>query len=103
MAYELFDSDPLLKTKQYFASNTEGTEFSLVTVEDQTPVLQQNYDLRKETDRRTRWGDGQLVASIPALVWMDLWQQGIVGDEAAFKRWLNNPENVVFRRRLGKV
>ena len=62
---------------------------------------------------KTGWGDNPLdhrnhIASIPSEVIGDLNKKGImrgyhVIDMPALKRWLNDPENRVFRTRGGQV
>ena len=55
-------------------------------------------------DQRARWkGDVHHVASIPNVIVNDLMAKGILRDRAAMKRWLNDPDNRVFRTRPGKV
>lgn len=51
-----------------------------------------------------RFGDGQVVASIP----MHIWARQIAprqrdGNTASLKRWLNDPDNICFRTFRGKV
>jgi hypothetical protein len=62
---------------------------------------------------KTGWGDNPIdarnhIASIPAEVIGDLNKKGIMRgyhiiDMPALKRWLNDPENRVFRTRGGQV
>jgi hypothetical protein len=103
MSPRLMASDPYRGVKEWFVPSVDGKEFTIVTEPFYDPLLSFNYESRKETDKHTRWGEGQLVASLPPVVWMDLWKKGIMQDETALKRWLNSAENVVFRRRFGKV
>lgn len=98
----LIDDDVLTMTRQFFIDNDDGT-FTIATEEDQSLVLANNQELRKQSDVHQRWGDGQLVASIPMNLYWDLYRRGIIQDEKAMKRWLNSSENVVFRKRLGRV
>lgn len=49
------------------------------------------------------WGNGKVVASIPLSVYWDLKRKGIADDDAAMKRWLNDPDNRLFRTRPGQV
>lgn len=42
-------------------------------------------------------GMGEKVASIPLVVYTDLKQRGIADDPIAFKEWLDDPANAVFR------
>jgi hypothetical protein len=37
------------------------------------------------------------VARIPMVIWQNLQRLGITKDEAALNRWLNDPDNCVFR------
>jgi len=43
------------------------------------------------------------VASIPLNVYYDLKRRGIADDPKAMKKWLNDPDNRVFRTREGTV
>ena len=55
-------------------------------------------------DERSNWkGDLHRVASIPLTILFDLQRKGILDDEVAFKKWLNDPDNAVFRTRPGRV
>ena len=72
------------------------------------PIIEANKAQYNQTDERTRWGDGQLVADIPFAVIEDLNRQGIlrgfaVLDQKRMKAWLNNPDNRFFRTRPGRV
>lgn len=49
------------------------------------------------------WGNGKIVASIPIHIYWDLKRRGIADDDAAMKRWLNDPDNRFFRTRPGRV
>jgi hypothetical protein len=66
-----------------------------------------------DNSSKTGWGDNPLdprnhIASIPSEVIGDLNKKGIMRgyhiiDMPALKRWLNDPENRVFRTRGGQV
>lgn len=97
-----------------FRSNiAHKTDNGLVieTKQDITDIIDDNYNQRKYTDKRTRWGDDLFdnkIASIPMTVFDELNKKGImrgfhVIDQNGFKRFLNDPDNVVFRTREGKV
>lgn len=67
------------------------------------PILEANARLRAANAGK-RWGDGQIVASIP----LDKYYQEIVplkkaGDQAGIKRWLNDPDNHKLRTFEGKI
>jgi hypothetical protein len=96
----LLDDDPITGTRQWFVPSDDGRTFQIVTEQVVTPILADNAERRKT---RERWGDGQLVARIPNVVMDDLIHKGIAQDNSAFRRWLNDPTNKVFRLREGKV
>jgi hypothetical protein len=43
------------------------------------------------------------VGSIPMSIYHELQKQGILQDEKRLKKWLNDPDNRVFRTRPGRV
>lgn len=98
----LLSRDPLTGKTQYFEHDYGSDSFRIVTSEDIEPVLAMNHEQKQ--DAADDWkGDVHKVASLPMSVYMDLKQKGIVDDERAFRRWLNDPDNAVFRTRRGKV
>lgn len=100
MTQRILNRDPVTGLTRYFTSDDE--QFTITTVRDDEPVLESNHEHRLNTDDTWK-GDTHRVASIPLTVFMDLQAKGIIEDENAFKRWLNDPENAVFRTRGGKV
>lgn len=79
-------------------------QFTIETVQDVTDITDLTKAAYRSKDERANWkGDIHHVASIPMTIYMDLKKKGIVDDEAAFKRWLNDPDNRVFRTRPGRV
>ena len=106
MAYErILSRDPLTMTKEIFRVKDDNT-FEIVTVSDIEPILQGAWDERKEYrgPGGGRWKDGmQKVASIPLGVYQDLVNKGITKDKNAFRKWLNDSENQVFRTRPGRI
>ena len=99
----LFDSDPITKTRRIFHDNGDGT----YTIETQADV-EDIVDEAKTLDRCFRpsdnWrGDMHKVATIPISVLMTPEMRKIIRDPKAFKRWLNDPDNRVFRTRPGRV
>lgn len=99
---KLFSHDPLTGITKYWHDNEDGS----VTVEsdqDVSSIMGSNQTGRKEVDKHTKWGDMSRVASIPLTLYYDLKQKGILDDQAAMKKWLNDPDNELFRTRKGKV
>jgi hypothetical protein len=103
MSKRFLDSDPLTGTETWFHWNGDGT-FSIETKQDVTGVVERNKALYNEHDERTPWrGEWHLVGSIPLTVYFDLKQKGVLDDQKALKRWLNDPDNRGFRTRPGQV
>lgn len=101
MTKRIFDTDPLTGITRYWHVKSNG-EYVIETVQE-LDVDESNTRARNSTDKRTKWGDMSRVASIPLSVFYDLKRQGIVDDQKAFKKWLNDPDNRVFRTREGTV
>lgn len=73
--------------------------------QDVTPIIAANKEEFKEYDERARWKDGlgSKVATIPLSIWADLREKGIDRSKRDMHRWLNDPDNRVFRTRPGRV
>ena len=88
----------------FHADVHHGTQNIIYTEQDVEPLIEQNKRLYNAVDEKARWGDGFVrVAHIPEVVYADLQTKGILNDPAAFKRWLNDADNRVFRVRPGRV
>lgn len=101
MQKRIFDTDPLTGITRYWHVRDNG-EFVIET-EQRLSVDDANTRARNTTDKRTKWGDMSRVASIPLGVFYDLKRRGIADDPKALKKWLNDPDNRVFRTREGTV
>ena len=101
MQKRIFDTDPLTGITRYWHVRENG-EFVIET-EQKINVDESNSRFRNMTDKRTKWGDMARVASIPLNVYYDLKRRGIADDPKAMKKWLNDPDNRVFRTREGTV
>lgn len=88
-----------------------GDQLIVTQKQDIGAILKANNADYVQTDKKTKWGEGQFsnrVARIPLTVFQDLDKLGItrgftVIDMKRFKEWLNNPDNQVFRTRAGKI
>jgi hypothetical protein len=87
----------------------DGDRIVIATEQDVTEIIEQN---KKEYNATpSRWGDDifdNKIASIPLTVIDDLNKQGIMRgfyilDKKAFRKFLNDPDNRVFRTRQGKI
>lgn len=102
MSRRLLSRDPVTGVETYFHYHDDRDAFTLETVQQVDDVLDANK--RDYNDAQTGWkGDMHKVASIPMTLYLDLKRQGILDDQAALKRWLNDPGNRYFRTKPGKV
>lgn len=105
----LFDTDPLTGATEYFYFDPETDGFRIETRQDIEPFIERNRALWNGSEKHTRYSEMTRVASIPNVILMELSKQGIVSptgtilDDARFRRWLNDRENLLFRTRAGKV
>lgn len=104
----LFDFDPVTGTTQWFHYDESEDSFTIETQQNIDALIEQNKDqFNSFSSGKDRWGDaiGQSthVARIDLNTYMDLQRKGILRDPVAMKRWLNDPDNAVFRTRPGRV
>lgn len=104
MYSRLFDEDPLGGTRTIFHFDPETEAITLETQSDVTAAVEANRWLHNQYDERANWkGDIHRVASIPMALYYDLKAKGIIDDEKALSKWLNDSENRFFRTRPGRV
>lgn len=105
MDSSLFDVDRRsgLVTLHHFDETSDET--ILETRQDAEPLIEWNKAQFNAFDERARWRKEGInkVASIPLTVYWDLHRRGIVQDQKAFRKWLNDADNRVFRTRPGRV
>lgn len=96
-----------IKTTEF---KDDGDNLLIKQTQNITDIVENNKAEYNSFDTRARWGDtlNNKVASIPLTVFQDLEKQGItrgftVIDMPRFKQWLNDPQNVVFRTRPGRI
>lgn len=89
--------------KQYWHDHDDGS-VTIETVQTVDAVAETNKQAFNQFDERASWkGDMHRVASIPMSIYYDLQRKGILDDPVAMKKWLNDPDNRVFRTRPGQV
>lgn len=101
-----FDNVSKISNNFTFEEDTSGEgkhNFVLSREQDVSDILKENRDQFNETDKRTPYGTMSKVASIPMVVYYDLKEKGILDDQKALKKWLNDPDNKAFRTREGTV
>ena len=101
MSGTLLSFDPVLGLTRKFHWDDTTDEFLIQTQQETTDIVEQNK--LEFNEAPNRWGEWSKIASIPLSIYMDLKKKGILDDEAAFKRWLNDPDNAAFRTRPGRV
>lgn len=97
----LFSHDPATGITRWFEYDHTDDHFSIITEQDVDPIIEATK--QDFNDAPQKWGDMARVASIPMTIYYDLLRKGIIHDQAAMKRWLNDPDNRFFRTRPGTV
>ena len=107
MAIRAFNESPEQLIKRIQHEHADG-QCAIETVQDITETVETNQFNYKERSG-TRWKHFQNhVASIPTSIYYKLIREGIIDDKndpemVALKRWLNDPDNRVFRTRDGRL
>lgn len=100
-------SDPLTGSQTIMHYDHDTEDISLEEVQDVTDIVEHNKRLLN--DAESGWkGDMHKIASIPLSVYYDLKKRGIIDDpddpkQAKFKKWLEDPDNRVFRTKAGRL
>lgn len=104
MDRKLLSYDDFTGISKWFHWDDSNDTF-LIETEQAAPVLEDIIENNKQdfNDAPARWGEGRLVARIPLHIYWDLKKKGIADDDAAMKRWLNDPDNRFFRTFPGAV
>jgi len=97
MDTEILNENPVAQTQELFHEDEAAGRVYLELIQDVSEIVEANHALYNLSDGVPRYGDMKRVASIPMVVYTDLQRRGIAQDPAAFKRWLNDPDNRAFR------
>jgi len=93
----------LIGQKQYWHEDDDGN-VTIQTSQDVSDVIEENKRQFNQVDERANWsGEWHKVGSIPMSIFFDLKRRGILDDQVAMKKWMNDPDNRLFRTRPGKV
>lgn len=98
---KVLDHDPVTGISHVFYYDDETDEATITAEQQLAPIIDENKELYN--DAPTRFGDTARVAQIPMVVYWDLQKRGILNDQVALKKWLNDPDNRFFRTRPGNV
>lgn len=108
MEKRLLDYDPLTGVAEWFHYDHSDDTFYTQSVQDPTALFEANRASFNETSSaRSSWGDKidkrTHVASLDLVTYARLRKEGIIGDPARFAKWLNDPDNAMFRTRPGHI
>lgn len=106
----LLDHDPLTGVTEWFEYDDSNDTFTIQNEQDVSGLVEWNGFQANHFNRADdKWGDGfdhrTKVASIPLNIYFDLKKRfgSMRENPRAWKRWLNDPDNVAFRTRPGRV
>lgn len=105
----VLDHDSATDTTEYYHYDPHSGGFVIETVQDVTALVDQNTRLWNASEKHTKYGELTRVSSVPNTVLMELAKLGILSiggailDDAKYRRWLNDPANLKWRTRAGKV
>lgn len=104
----VFDYDPLFDVLRLWHYDDQTDQATIETRQGMHDRYDGVADLataeRNQTSRKTPYNDGaHRVARIPMVIYEELMRLGITRDPKAMKKWLNDPDNRVFRTREGVV
>lgn len=104
---EILEHDPFTKTQTIFhPTHDDAGTFHLEEVQDAEDIVDVNRRLYNSVDERARFGNMARVASIPLVVFFDLWKKGMFRGSKLSKEdraWLNDKDNRYFRTRPGHI
>lgn len=95
------------KTSEYTWSDIriEGIDETRARIEvtsyEDTTALENAIKRVKEAKADSKLG--RLQATIPMSIYLELMKTGVANDPPAFRKWLNDPDNRVWRRSGGKL
>lgn len=98
---KLLRVDPLTGTAQYVEYDDNDDTFRFIQEQDHQSIA--DFNRGQYNEPNDRWGDMQRVATLPMALWLKLFQDGILNDPKAIRRWLNDPDHKDFRARPGWI
>lgn len=104
--YDVIAADAIARREQRLHVLDDGATLALETVFDIEPVIEQNkVDMREAPGnfRGSEQGLGVRVASIPMPIFMELQRRGLTKDPRDFKKWLDDPDNRLWRTAPGRL
>lgn len=102
MSARPFSYDPLTGITTIFHGDDHGEGFHLQRIQDERSFVDHMKRLKNCADERQNWkGDMHRVASIPNIILEQ--HPELRTDPDALKKFLNDPDNAVFRSRPGQI
>ena len=102
MTKQLLGVDPMTGTAQFSHYDDSDDIFRYHQEVETAPLVAINR--RDYANAPMRYGgDMHLVARLPMVLWLKLYQDGTLNDPPRLKRWLNDPDHRDFRTRPGWV
>lgn len=92
------DSTGIVTSFDYDADTDEAI---ISKEQDVTSIIEANK--QEFNNAPERWGEWTKVGSIPLSVYYELERKGILHDQKALAKWLNDPDNRAFRTRPGTI
>lgn len=99
---QLLEIDPITGVAEYGYYDHATDEFTIETSQDLEPLVDFNRAQFNAQKRSTKHGDGTKIMSIPMELYMAEQKKGTFKDPKAFSRFVNDPDNAMFRTRPGK-
>ena len=101
----VLDYDSATGITQWFHFDEITGDIGLETKQDVTAIIEGTKGEFNPVGERAPWkGDVHKVASIPMSIYNELMKITNNGkDQKAFNKWMNDPDNRVFRTRPGRV
>lgn len=97
----ILEQDPFTQQTQYFVWDDDNDTFHIEYEQNCDDLLAFNRHLYDHAEGG--FGDMKKVGTIPMNLYYDLKQKGILDDQKAFKKWLNDRDNRYFRTFPGVV
>lgn len=98
---KILDHDPVTGISHVFYYDDETDEATIVAEQKIEDILESNKAIYNED--HGRFGEMDRVAQLPMVVYYELKKNGILNDQEALRRWLNDPDNRFFRTRPGTI
>lgn len=102
----LMHYDPLTGMSDYMVMDDDLNTITMVYEQDKSAindVLEFNVAEQNMQSKSDRWGDGKIIATIPAEIYQKMLIEGWAHDGPKLRAWLNDISNRKFRRWLGRV